>query len=108
VGDGEASGGTGPYRAAQAGRAFARFANLGTGGRQATWLLTAPERSSTSPPQVDGPVCIVRATDGKRKVACAVSAGDHVRFHMDIFTVIKASTEALKKPKRAKRVKSTA
>jgi signal recognition particle subunit SRP14 len=53
-------------------------------------------------------VCLVRATDGRRKVTCAVSAGDHVRFQMDLFTVIKASTDALKKPKRQKRVKSSA
>lgn len=53
-------------------------------------------------------MCIFRATDGKKKVACAVAAGDHVRFHMELFTVIKASTEALKKPKRSRRVKSAA
>jgi hypothetical protein len=58
--------------------------------------------------KVDGPVCIARATDGKRKIACVIEAGDHVRFHMDMFTVIKANTEALKKPKRVKRAKSAA
>lgn len=58
--------------------------------------------------QIEGPVCIVRATDGKKKLACAVAAGDHVRFQMDVFTVVKASMDALKKPKRTKRVKSSA
>lgn len=53
--------------------------------------------------KVDGPVCLVHASDGSRKIACVVPSGEHVRFHMDLFTVIKANTENLLKPKRAKR-----
>jgi hypothetical protein len=51
---------------------------------------------------------MVRATDGKRKISCAVAAGDHIRFQMEMFTVIKASLSELKKPKRTKRQKNTA
>ncbi|CAN8070922.1 unnamed protein product [Agarophyton chilense] len=46
------------------------------------------------------PSCLVRATDGKRKLACVVSSGDHLRFHMDLFTIIKANATDLQKPKR--------
>lgn len=91
-----------------------------------------------------GPVCLVRAGDGKKKLQCVVPMGDHVsvrpqrgrkrkrtyadmitdtirigeilggnnlsqlRFHMDLFTVIKANTEALKKPKRTRTKKTKA
>lgn len=89
--------------------------------------------------QDNGPVCIVRAGDGKKKLQCVVPVGEHVsglcsrypcklvqaiadfcslvllslsctqlRFHMDLFTVIKANTEALKKPKRTRTKKSKA
>lgn len=34
--------------------------------------------------QHDGPVCVVRASDGKRKIACVVPAGEHVRFHVSL------------------------
>eukprot|EP00173_Palmaria_palmata_P000592 Plantae.Rhodophyta-Palmaria_palmata.ctg12784.p2 GENE.Plantae.Rhodophyta-Palmaria_palmata.ctg12784~~Plantae.Rhodophyta-Palmaria_palmata.ctg12784.p2 ORF type:complete len:103 (-),score=15.41 Plantae.Rhodophyta-Palmaria_palmata.ctg12784:113-421(-) len=70
--------------------------------------VTRPVNTGKRKLDLEGPVCIFRATDGKKKVACAVAAGDHVRFHMELFTVIKASTEALKKPKRSRRVKSAA
>lgn len=55
-----------------------------------------------------GPTCIVRASDGKKKLACVVPMGEHLAFHMDIFTVIKSNTEALKKPKRNRAKKSKA
>lgn len=53
--------------------------------------------------KTDGPVCLVRATDGKRKIQCVVTSGQHVNFHMEMFTVIKANTENLVKPKRIKK-----
>lgn len=56
--------------------------------------------------EADGPFCLVRATDGKQKLSCVVSSGEHLRFHMDLFTVIKANTGNLVKAKRIKK-KST-
>lgn len=56
----------------------------------------------------EGPVCVVRASDGKQKLACVVPMGEHLNFHMDLFTVVRANTEALKKPKRNRAKKSKA
>lgn len=54
----------------------------------------------------EGPACIVHATDGKTKLACVVPSNQHAAFHLDLFTVIKAHTENLQKPKRIHKKKT--
>lgn len=59
---------------------------------------------------IEGPVCLVRATDGKKKISCAVLAKDSIRFQLGLMDVVRAHTGALKaKPKktRAKAAKAT-
>lgn len=61
------------------------------------WLFTATTRL----PRLTTsrlPVCLSSAC----ACACACVAAQ-VRFHMDLFTVIKANTDKLVKPKRAKK-----
>ncbi|CAM6098354.1 unnamed protein product [Calypogeia fissa] len=41
--------------------------------------------------------CIVRATDGKKKISTLLSAKDHHRFQMAYATVLKAHMDTLKK-----------
>eukprot|EP00183_Erythrolobus_madagascarensis_P006046 CAMPEP_0185845238 /NCGR_PEP_ID=MMETSP1354-20130828/1258_1 /TAXON_ID=708628 /ORGANISM="Erythrolobus madagascarensis, Strain CCMP3276" /LENGTH=97 /DNA_ID=CAMNT_0028545153 /DNA_START=331 /DNA_END=624 /DNA_ORIENTATION=- len=53
--------------------------------------------------------CLFRATDGKkRKISCLIAPGEHVRFQMELLTVVRASTDTLKRKQKAKKVKSTA
>lgn len=59
---------------------------------------------------IEGPVCLVRATDGKKKISCAVLAKDSIRFQLGLMDVVRAHTGGLKaKPKktRAKAAKAT-
>lgn len=70
--------------------------------------VTRPINTGRQTQATPAPVCLVRATDGKRKIACSVSAHEHVRFHMDLFTIIKANTTNLQKPKRARKSGNTA
>ncbi|KAL3684195.1 hypothetical protein R1sor_002217 [Riccia sorocarpa] len=41
--------------------------------------------------------CLVRATDGKKKISAALTAKDHQRFQMAYATVLKAHMDSLKK-----------
>lgn len=54
--------------------------------------------------------CIVRATDGKKKISTLLSAKDHYRFQMAYATVLKAHMDTLKKreKKEKKEKKATA
>mmetsp|Transcript_20357 Transcript_20357/g.61345 ORF Transcript_20357/g.61345 Transcript_20357/m.61345 type:complete len:106 (-) Transcript_20357:2103-2420(-) len=47
-------------------------------------------------------VCLVRATDGKRKFSTEVSAKDHVRFQMAYATILKAHMGSLKRREKVK------
>ncbi|BBN11522.1 signal recognition particle subunit SRP14 [Marchantia polymorpha subsp. ruderalis] len=41
--------------------------------------------------------CLVRATDGKKKISASLTLKDHHRFQMAYATVLKAHMDALKK-----------
>mmetsp|Transcript_32391 Transcript_32391/g.39213 ORF Transcript_32391/g.39213 Transcript_32391/m.39213 type:complete len:118 (+) Transcript_32391:406-759(+) len=51
-------------------------------------------------------VCLVRATDGKRKISATLTPKDFVRFHQGYSTVLKANLDALKKREREKKKKT--
>lgn len=46
--------------------------------------------------------CLIRATDGKRKISTVVAAKDHVRFQDSYNTILKAHMDALKKREKKK------
>ncbi|GMH30678.1 hypothetical protein Nepgr_032521 [Nepenthes gracilis] len=50
--------------------------------------------------------CLVRATDGKKKISASVGAKDHQRFQASYATILKAHMTALKKKDRKDRRKS--
>ncbi|OSX78265.1 hypothetical protein BU14_0113s0010 [Porphyra umbilicalis] len=53
-----------------------------------------------------GAKCLVRATDGKKKISCAVLAKDSIRFQLDLMDVVKAHTGGLKdQPKKTRGMK---
>lgn len=53
--------------------------------------------------------CLVRATDGKKKISTLLSAKDHHRFQMAYATVLKAHMDTLKKrEKKEKKDKKAA
>jgi len=52
--------------------------------------------------------CLVRATDGKKKLSTLISEKEQVKFQTAYMTVLKASMDALKKRTRAKRTKKGA
>ncbi|KAG0565221.1 hypothetical protein KC19_8G174700 [Ceratodon purpureus] len=52
--------------------------------------------------------CLVRATDGKKKISCSLTAKDHLRFQTSYGTVLKAHMDSLKKKeKKDKKEKKT-
>jgi len=52
--------------------------------------------------------CLVRATDGKKKISCSLTAKDHQRFQTSYATVLKAHMDSLKrKEKKDKKEKRT-
>jgi len=51
--------------------------------------------------------CLVRATNGKQKISCVLSSGEHLRFHMDLMTLLRASADGLKKKAKTKKLKSS-
>ena len=61
--------------------------------------------SESDPP---APVCLYRATNGKRKESTAVSAADAPRFHAAYTVVIKSSMTALKRAKKPRKAKAAA
>ncbi|KAK9287954.1 hypothetical protein L1049_016399 [Liquidambar formosana] len=50
--------------------------------------------------------CLVRATDGKKKISTSVGAKDHQRFQASYATVLKAHMTALKKRERKEKRKA--
>eukprot|EP00168_Porphyra_purpurea_P005669 TRINITY_DN1674_c0_g1_i5.p3 TRINITY_DN1674_c0_g1~~TRINITY_DN1674_c0_g1_i5.p3 ORF type:complete len:129 (-),score=14.23 TRINITY_DN1674_c0_g1_i5:125-511(-) len=54
----------------------------------------------------EGAKCLVRATDGKKKISCAVLAKDSIRFQLDLMDVVKAHTNGLKNKPKKTRVKT--
>ncbi|GAB2289163.1 RNA-binding signal recognition particle subunit srp14 [Dionaea muscipula] len=50
--------------------------------------------------------CLIRATDGKKKITTTVGAKDHQRFQASYATVLKAHMTALKKRERKDRRKT--
>lgn len=46
--------------------------------------------------------CLIRATDGKRKISTAVSAGDYVKFQASYGLILRAHMDALKKREKTK------
>ena len=46
--------------------------------------------------------CLIRATDGKKKVSTVVSEGEQAKFQAAYLTVLKASMDSLKKRERVK------
>ncbi|KAA8494273.1 Signal recognition particle 14 kDa protein [Porphyridium purpureum] len=52
------------------------------------------------------PQCLVRATNGKRKISCVVDAPQIARFQLELMTVMRANADGLKKkPKASKKAK---
>lgn len=49
------------------------------------------------------PVCLYRATDGKRKISTIVKASDINNFHPAYIAVVKTSMSSLKKLKKLKK-----
>lgn len=47
--------------------------------------------------------CLVRATDGKKKISCSLTAKDHQRFQTSYATVLKAHMDSLKKKEKNKK-----
>ncbi|CAK0787488.1 hypothetical protein CVIRNUC_010708 [Coccomyxa viridis] len=47
-------------------------------------------------------VCLVRATDGKRKISTTVTAKDYSRFQESYATILKAHMDALKRREKTK------
>jgi signal recognition particle subunit SRP14 len=45
---------------------------------------------------------LIRATDGKRKISTAVSAGDYVKFQASYGLILRAHMDALKKREKTK------
>ncbi|KAL5569782.1 hypothetical protein UlMin_026357 [Ulmus minor] len=50
--------------------------------------------------------CLIRATDGKKKIATSVGAKDHSRFQASYATILKAHMTTLKKRERKDKKKS--
>mmetsp|Transcript_39801 Transcript_39801/g.55271 ORF Transcript_39801/g.55271 Transcript_39801/m.55271 type:complete len:116 (+) Transcript_39801:133-480(+) len=48
-------------------------------------------------------VCLIRATDGKKKISAAIGAKDHMRFQAAYSTLLKAHMDSLKKREREKK-----
>jgi signal recognition particle subunit SRP14 len=66
------------------------------------------KRKSESPVDESQFRCIVRATDGKKKISTLLSAKDHQRFQTAYATVLKAHMDTLKKrDKKEKKEKKT-
>ena len=54
------------------------------------------------------PKCLVRATNGKRKISCLVESADVPRFQLELLTVLRAGADGLKrKPKASKKAKAS-
>ncbi|CAL8460539.1 g68 [Coccomyxa elongata] len=47
-------------------------------------------------------VCLVRATDGKRKISTTLNTKEYVRFQESYGTILKAHMDALKKREKSK------
>ncbi|KAK9842006.1 hypothetical protein WJX81_003819 [Elliptochloris bilobata] len=50
--------------------------------------------------------CLIRATDGKKKVTTTVSGKDHVRFQGSYGTILKAHMDNLKRREKTKSAKA--
>ncbi|XP_058094194.1 signal recognition particle 14 kDa protein [Magnolia sinica] len=50
--------------------------------------------------------CLVRATDGKKKISTSLSAKDHLRFQASYATVLRVHMHALKKRERKDKKKA--
>ncbi|CAK9327610.1 unnamed protein product [Citrullus colocynthis] len=50
--------------------------------------------------------CLIRATDGKKKISTSVGAKDHLRFQASYSTILKAHMTALKKRERKDKKKA--
>lgn len=46
--------------------------------------------------------CLIRATDGKRKIATAVSASEYLKFQASYGLILRAQMDALKKREKLK------
>jgi signal recognition particle subunit SRP14 len=46
--------------------------------------------------------CLIRATDGKRKISAAVSAADYPKFQASYGLILRAQMDALKKREKSK------
>ena len=65
---------------------------------------SAEAGSASSPEEY---VCLVRATDGKKKASTAVHAKDYFKFQASYSTILKAHMDGLKKKEKVKAVKTT-
>lgn len=68
-------------------------------GTQFSFLADIPRKGGEERP----PVCLYRATTGKKKISTIVTADDATRFHPNYMTVVKSSMSALKKVKKVKK-----
>lgn len=46
--------------------------------------------------------CLIRATDGKKKISTAVSSNDYMKFQSSYALILRARIDALKKREKAK------
>ncbi|KAK9908809.1 hypothetical protein WJX75_003183 [Coccomyxa subellipsoidea] len=66
------------------------------------------KRSNLKPRKTRNPdpaaeyVCLVRATDGKRKISTTLNAKEYARFQESYGTILKAHMDALKKREKTK------
>eukprot|EP00246_Nothoceros_aenigmaticus_P008856 TRINITY_DN23_c0_g1_i1.p1 TRINITY_DN23_c0_g1~~TRINITY_DN23_c0_g1_i1.p1 ORF type:complete len:119 (-),score=21.74 TRINITY_DN23_c0_g1_i1:275-631(-) len=66
-------------------------------------------QEGASVPEASDYRCLVRASDGKRKISASLSPKDHQRFQMAYATVLRAHMDALKKrEKKEKKDKKSA
>eukprot|EP00877_Chromochloris_zofingiensis_P002591 jgi/Chrzof1/12332/Cz06g30190.t1 len=59
-------------------------------------------RKSKKPAKEEDYQCLIRATDGKRKISTAVSATDYVKFQTSYSLILRAHMDALKRREKVK------
>eukprot|EP00959_Pyramimonas_sp_CCMP1952_P193890 4054510-Pyramimonas_sp.AAC.1 len=62
-----------------------------------TNMKPKPKKGATASGTSDDYLCLVRATDGKKKISATVGAKDHMRFQAAYATLMKAHMDSLKK-----------
>jgi signal recognition particle subunit SRP14 len=69
------------------------------------------KKGSTPPPAAPAEEdykCLIRATDGKRKISTAVAAGEIVKFQASYALILRAHMDSLKKREKVKPKKEAA